>query len=178
MAEKRNFVRKYLFEDSKLNEELDRIFIELKRLYHGKMKEHAQIPVIQFHTNQTFNFSNTGEGLAILASKTAGMQTSDGRTVLYTVPVGHKCIITQVIIKEPSANLSGGTNYSFGSGTSANDWATTINLDGMTTNEFIVIRNLGVSAPVYEGGTEFSINPITGSTANATATIDIIGYLY
>jgi len=175
---RRNFARKYLFADSKLNEELDRIFVELKRIWEGKVKEYADLPVINFNSQQTFNMSATGETLAILASKIAGMQTSDGKTVLYTVPTSYKCVITHIIIKDPTDNLSGGTNYSFGKGSDANDWAVTINLDGMTTGEYIIIQNIGVSKSVYTAGDEFGIKPVTGSTADADATIDVIGYIY
>jgi len=55
MVERRNFARLYTFEDGRLNEELDRLFIEAKRLWLGKVKEYADFPIINFNEDQEFD---------------------------------------------------------------------------------------------------------------------------
>ncbi len=114
-----------------------------------------------------------------LASVTAGMQTADGKTTVYTVPTGKKMIPTHVVIRNPTASLAGGTDYDLGDGANADTWKTTIDLSGMTaTTDCIVISNDNAKFTVYDAADAFGIKPATGSTADADATVELFGYIY
>ena len=177
MTERRNFARQYTFEDGRLNEELDRLFIEAKRLWSGKVKEYAEFPIISFDNSQSFTVS--GDGIGLLASVTANMQNGDGKTNIYTVPDGKNMHVFYIVIRNPSGSLAGGTNFSLGDGANADTWATTINLDGMVnTTDSITIVNYGVTKTIFDAADVFGIKPVTGATADVTAKIDLFGYTW
>jgi len=52
---------------------------------------------------------------------------------LYTVPNGKTLYVTQIVIRESSASMAGGTDYDFGTGANADTWRQTIDLSSMTT---------------------------------------------
>jgi hypothetical protein len=108
-----------------------------------------------------------------------GMQTGDGKTNLFTVPTDHKAIITAVAIRLPTASLAGGTDFDFGDGANADTWLTAVDLSGMTsTAHYMIIRADNQPITIFDAADVFGIKPITGSTADADATIDVMGYLY
>ena len=108
-----------------------------------------------------------------------------GATTLFNVPSGKTAVITHIVIRGPSASLSGGTDYNFG-GNSAdfNDFRDAVDLSGITggsTVFTIVTQHAGgdiVSSTMQSAGDAFKINVVTGSTAACTATIDTFGYLF
>lgn len=78
MGERRNFARQYTFEDGKINEELDRLFIEVKRLWLGKVKEYADFPIINFNDSQEFD----GVDLSEQEDETADAISDFSNTIL------------------------------------------------------------------------------------------------
>lgn len=113
-----------------------------------------------------------------LASVSAGMQTADGKTNLYTVPTGKSCIVTHVIIRNPTASLAGGTDFDLGDGANADTWKTTIDLSGLTATTDCIIINNTSKFTVFDAGDVFGIKPATGATADADATVEVFGYLF
>jgi hypothetical protein len=106
------------------------------------------------------------------------MQTA-GKTVLYTVPTAKTFYPLFVIIRDASASLAGGTDYDLGTGVNADTWVQTVDLSAMTTSgtDFKVIDSDGTKYAECAAASEFGIKVITGSTAAATAMIDIFGFL-
>ncbi len=99
---------------------------------------------------------------------------------LYTVAPGKTAYIAFVVIREPSASLSGGTDYDFGTGAAADTWRQTVDLSSMTTadTDYMVISGADVTKYTDSAAASvFGIKPITGSTGAATATIDVFGFL-
>lgn len=121
-----------------------------------------------------------------VASVTVGMQTADGKQTLYTVGTGLKFIPTHLIVRNPTASLAGGTDYDFGDGANADTWKQAVDLSGMTdTSSFFIITqddtaeySGGNPLLVFDAADVFAIKPITGSSADANATIDVFGYIY
>ncbi len=107
------------------------------------------------------------------------MKTAQKNT-LYTVPTGKTAYVTHVVIREPSASMSGGTDYDIGTGANADTWRQTINLSSMTTlaTDYMVITGADVTKYTDNAAAAvFGIKVITGTTAACTATIDVFGFL-
>lgn len=107
------------------------------------------------------------------------MQTV-AKNILYTVPVGKSFIPVAVVVRDGSDSLAGGTDYDIGAGANCDTWRQTVDLSSMTTpgTDFMVVTGADVTKYTKcVAGDEFGIKPITGSTAAATATIDVFGYL-
>ncbi|KKN72609.1 hypothetical protein LCGC14_0408510 [marine sediment metagenome] len=103
-----------------------------------------------------------------------------GKTNLYTVPTGKTLYVTHVVVREPSASMSGGTDYDLGTGADADTWRQTIDLSSMTTfgTDYMVIAGADVTKYTDSAAASvFGIKVITGTTAACTATIDIFGFL-
>lgn len=103
-----------------------------------------------------------------------------GKTVLYTVPTGKVFYPIAVIVRDTSASLAGGTEYDFGTGTNADTWIQNVSLASMTTSgtDYMVITGADVTKYTECAATsEFGVKVITGSSAAATATLDVFGYL-
>ena len=101
-------------------------------------------------------------------------------TTLYTVPPGKTLYVTHVVIREPSASMSGGTDYDLGTGANADTWRQTVNLSSMTTlgTDYMVISGADVTKYTDSvAASVFGIKVITGTTAACTATLDIFGFL-
>ncbi|KKK95804.1 hypothetical protein LCGC14_2669120, partial [marine sediment metagenome] len=84
-----------------------------------------------------------------------------------------------VVIRETSASLSGGTTAT-GNGTIADTWRQTVDLSSMTTSGTDYMEIRGAANTKYTdsaAASVFGIKVITGSTASATATIDVFGFL-
>jgi hypothetical protein len=110
----------------------------------------------------------------ILYTETGVNMQSGAKIDFFTPP--KNVVVTHIVVRDPSASLTGGTSYSFGSGSNADSLLTGVTLAGMTTiaKSFKVI-------PVAYGvllATDdvLGMKATTGSTAAATATIDIFGY--
>ena len=103
------------------------------------------------------------------------MQTA-AKTTLYNVPSGKTAYIAFVVVRDPSASLAGGTDYSFGTDATCTTWTTAVDLSKLTaTTNFEVIGSTLYSE--CAANSAFGIYPNTGSTAAATATVDVIGFV-
>ena len=94
-------------------------------------------------------------------------------TTLYTPPAGKSLIVSRVVIRSNSASLAGGTSYA------GTNWRSGIDLSGMTTTTgsrtlLSVDNTTYVPVPAL---TAFQLVITTGSTAAATATVNVFGYL-
>lgn len=118
------------------------------------------------------------KSISLLASISGvGLQNSDAKTILYTVPPGKKAIVTHCVVRNPTASLAGGTDFDFGDGANADTWKNTVNLATMTaTTDYMVVEGNNAKYTVYDAGDEFGVKPVTGATADAEGTIDIFGY--
>jgi len=114
---------------------------------------------------------------ALLASGTVDLQNGDGKTTIFTVPVGKIMLPFVVIIRQPTASLAGGTDFDIGSGANADTWLQANDLHLMTAvTDYQIITSL-TKYTIEAAGAEFGIKPITGATADAQATMDVFGYL-
>jgi hypothetical protein len=111
-----------------------------------------------------------------LASVTVNLQNGDSKTTIYTIPTGKSCIVTYVIIHTPSGNMAGGTNFSIGSGASADSWDTGIDLSSLTGYITLTKNNENMTIEVADN--IFGILPVVGAVADVTATCDLFGYLF
>jgi len=117
----------------------------------------------------------------LLGSAVVDMQNGDSKTTAYNVPAGLTAIITKVIIRSPSGSLASGStgDFDIGSGANADTWLQTINLDTLTAvTDYMVITSENQKYTMEAAGAAFGIKPITGATANVTATMDVWGYLF
>lgn len=115
-----------------------------------------------------------------LASVTGVDMKTSGKTTLYSVPAGKTLYVTEVVVREPSASLAGGTDYDLGTGANCDTWRQAVDLSSMTTpgTDYMVIRGADVTKYTESAAaSEFGIKVITGSTGAATATVDIFGFL-
>lgn len=115
-----------------------------------------------------------------LATVTGVDMKTAGKTALYTVPSGKTFYPVFVVIREPSASMSGGTEYDFGTGANANTWRQDVDLSSMTTlaTDYMVIAGADVTKYTdCATASVFGIKVITGTTAACTATIDVFGFL-
>ncbi len=102
------------------------------------------------------------------------------KTTLYTVPTGKTAYIFAVCIREPSASMSGGTDYDLGTGANADTWRQTVDLSSMTTlaTDYMFITGADVTKYTDSAASAvFGIKVITGTSAACTATIDTFGFL-
>ena len=114
------------------------------------------------------------ENAITLLESTSGVDMKTAAsTTLFTVPVGKVAYITQVVVRDPSASLAGGTDYDF------TQWRQTVDLSSMTTanTDYFVLDGNNVKYQELAASTAFQITVNTGSTAAATAVIDVFGYL-
>lgn len=120
--------------------------------------------------------------VSLLGSATIDTQNGDSKTTVYTVPTGKTAVITHVVIRSPSGSLAGGTDFDIGSGGSADTWRQTIDLSSMTaTTDYMVIPSVSATPVKYTleaAAAAFGILPITGATADTTATMEVFGYLF
>ena len=116
--------------------------------------------------------------LTLVASVPGVDMQAVAKTILYTVPSGKTCYIFAIIVRNTSASLAGGTEYDFGDDANCTTWLQNVDLSLLTTatTDYKIVTSL-TSFAYCAAGAEFGIKPITGSTAAATATLDVIGYL-
>lgn len=113
----------------------------------------------------------------LLASTSVDMKTA-GVTSIYTVPQGFTLYVHNVVVRDPTNSLAGGTDYDFGDTTNSNYFKQTVDLSSMTdTENYYIISADDAVAKHINAGESFDIEVITGSTASATANIDLFGYL-
>ena len=116
--------------------------------------------------------------LTLLGSAVVDLQAGDGKTTVYTVPPGKTMIPVCVVIRSPSGTLAGGTDFDIGSGAAADTWLQTNDLHLMTaTTDYKVITSTTKYTMEVAAAT-FGIIPVTGATADVTATMDLFGYLF
>lgn len=120
----------------------------------------------------------------LLASVTADLQNGDGKTDVYTVPASKKLITTRVIIRHPSGDMAGGVDFDLGTGANADNWVHGLDLSGLGADQYQIVQGqdpaLSAFSPalnVFGAGEVFGIKPVTGATADVTATLDLFGYL-
>ena len=121
--------------------------------------------------------------IALLARNiTVNLQNGDGKSDIYTVPVGKKMIVAAVIIRDPTLSLAGATDIDFGDGANADTWRNAISLTTMTTvNDYMYIipsAATPVKRTIYDAGDVFGVKPVTGAVLNADAKADLAGYLF
>lgn len=120
--------------------------------------------------------------ISLLGTAAISTQNGDGKTTVYTVPTAKTAVITHVVIRSPSASLTGGTDFDIGSGANADTWRQTIDLSSMTaTTDYMVIPAIAATPVKYTleaAAAAFGIKPITGATGDTTATMDVFGYLF
>lgn len=117
--------------------------------------------------------------ISLLGTATVDLQHSDPKTTVYTVPTGKEAIVTHVIIRNPSGSLdSGGTgDWDIGDGANADTWVTATDLDSLTaTTDCIIIVAPTTKYTIFDAGDTFGIKPVTGASADRTATMDVFGY--
>lgn len=108
------------------------------------------------------------------------MTSAAGKTDLFVVPSSYKFIPTHVIIRDPSTAMTGGSNYSFGDGTAAENWTTGVDLSSLSTaGGCRVISNNNSDFIAYDGGDTFGIySNATGASTVLTVVADVFGYVY
>jgi len=119
--------------------------------------------------------------ITLLGSAIIDTQNGDGKTTVYTVPVGKSAIITHVVIHSPSGSLADGVDFDIGSGVNADTWRQAIDLSSIiATTDYMVIPSIAAVPVKYTleaAGAAFGIKPITGATLDTTATMSVFGYL-
>jgi len=114
----------------------------------------------------------------LLGSAIVDLQNGDGKSVVYTVPPGKTMIPFCVIIRTPSGSLAGGTDFDIGSGALADTWKQSNDLSALTAvTDYKMITDV-FKHTMEVAGAEFGILPVTGATADVTATMDLYGYLF
>jgi triacylglycerol esterase/lipase EstA (alpha/beta hydrolase family) len=114
----------------------------------------------------------------LLASSTVNLQAGDSKTDIYTVPASKKMIVTRVVIRNPSDSMAGGTDFDLGDGANADTWVNAVDLSGLGTAQYRVISGDNANFAVFDAADVFGIKPVTGATADVTATAELFGYLY
>jgi hypothetical protein len=130
-------------------------------------------------------------GIALLKSTVVTMGTNQNglKQILYTVPAGKDCIITDVIIRNPSATLAGCNDVDFGTGAACATQsflnAETGIVDMTATTDYMHLVAVSDDYKVIDGDAaaaadrEFGIYIVAGATsAAATATIAVFGFLF
>jgi hypothetical protein len=131
------------------------------------------------------------KGLMLLSSTsvTMGTNANGSKQILYTVPYGKDCVVTEVIIRNPSGTLAGCNDVDFGVGAACATQAFLNNetgiIDVTATDDFMRLVTSSNDYKVIDGSdttmanTQFGIQIIAGATAAAaTATIDVFGYIF
>lgn len=116
-----------------------------------------------------------GSGMAYLAEATVNLKNGDAKTTVYTVPTGKKAFIFAVLIHSPSGSLAGGTDFDIGSGANADSWMDNVDLSQMVnTTDYRVLYSTA-RYTIEVAAATFGIKPITGATADVTATMIVLG---
>lgn len=120
------------------------------------------------------------KSISLLSSTSAvDMKTAQANT-LYTVPPGKVCYVTHVVVRDPSASMTGGTDYDIGTGANCDTWRQSVDLSSMTTSgtDYMVISGADVTKYTESAAAAvFGIKIITGTTGACTATVDVFGFI-
>jgi hypothetical protein len=117
--------------------------------------------------------------ITLLGSAVCDVQNGDGKTTVFTVPTGKSCIVTHMVVRNPSGSLAGGTDFDFGDGANADTWKTTVDLSSMTAiTDYMLLTVTDAKITIFDAGDAIGVKPATGATADVTATVEIFGYLY
>jgi len=121
-----------------------------------------------------------GGGLVTLAENiTVHLRNGDAKSNIYTVPVGKKMIVSDVVIRTPTDSLAGGTDFNFGDGAACTTWRQTVDLADLTlVSHYRIISSNDVTYTIFDAGDVFGIIPVIGAVADADAKADLFGYLY
>lgn len=132
------------------------------------------------------------KGIALLGTVAGVILGTDGnaaKTILYTVPAGKRMVPVFVIIRDPSATLAGCNDVDFGTGAAC----ATLNfinnetgiVDMTATTDYMILTTSSDEYTIVDGDAaaavdrEFGCYVVAGATsAAATATIDVFGYLF
>lgn len=128
------------------------------------------------------------KGIMLLKTTTGVDMAAAAKTILYTVPEGKRCIVTHVIIRDPSATMVGCDDVDFGTGAASatqNFLNNETGLGHMTaTTDFMVLVAVSDEYTIIDGDAaaavdrEFGMTIVDGSDGAATAVIDVFGYLF
>lgn len=98
-------------------------------------------------------------------------------TALYSVPYGYQVMVTKVVLRKCSGNLTTASiDFGFAA---ANDWSLTATHTGLTdsTHQDIVLPKAGAMYGVYGVNGTFSVTVTITQGGAMTITIDVYGYL-
>jgi hypothetical protein len=116
----------------------------------------------------------------LLGSATVNLQNGDAKSIAYTVPAGKSAVVLFIVVRNPTASLAGGTDFNFGGGADGETPAfkSAVDLSGMTGTDdyYVITNNNAVITDVFSAGEEIGVDPQTGATADADATLDVFGY--
>jgi hypothetical protein len=115
---------------------------------------------------------------SLLASAAAVNLNQAGATTLYTVPAGKTAVITKVVIRLCSGNLTT-ASICFGfTGAGYNDWALTATHTELTGNTLYTVVYPKAGALIGATGGTFKALTSILQGAPMTATMDVYGYLF
>ena len=118
------------------------------------------------------------KGLMVLATGIVNLQNGDAKTTVLNLPSDKLGAVKAVLIHSPSGSLAGGTDFDIGSGANADTWRQTNNLADMTaTTSYRYITSDDTTYTIEPNSAAFGIKPITGATADVTATMVVFGIL-
>jgi hypothetical protein len=114
------------------------------------------------------------KSIALLSTTLLVDMKTAAATALFTVPTGKVCRITGIQVRNATASLAGGTSYS------VTNWRQTFSLATLITLGTGYLFVLGADLAQYTevaAAAVISLTVTTGSTAAATATVDLFGVL-
>jgi hypothetical protein len=144
--------------------------------------DNAQTIALTANNGVTVNGQAIGAGELLLASVPGVDFDSTTAQNLYTVPAGKSCIITKVVIRNPTDAMDG-AGFGFGFDAGGSNWRS-----GLTDESFAGETNLFrvyLSPPIGENaavigaaGDVFKIKLAGAQGSPVTATIDVFGYTF
>jgi len=132
-------------------------------------------------------------GMSLLSSTSViiGTASNASKLDLYTVPPGYNGIVEYIVLREPSATLAGANDLNFGVGAgTTGSWidGETGVVDMTATTDYMVLErtnHISNEFTVIDGDDStannrtFGVYVVAGATsANATVTIDVFGYIF
>lgn len=116
-------------------------------------------------------------GERMLSSTDSVNLNTTNKTTLFTVPAGKSCVITRVVVRAASTNL---TTASFGFGFNANaDDVDASSVHATLTGATIVDSILPLTGAVRGAAADaFGVKCSIAQGAPATVSVDVFGYLY
>lgn len=114
----------------------------------------------------------SGRSISLLGSAAIDMKTA-GTTTIYTTPTGKVTRVTHVVVRDATATLAGGTDYS------VTNFRQNFSLAALTTSGtgYVVVQAADLAQYTETAAsTAIQLTVTTGSTGAATATVDVFGY--